>query len=846
MDLKNLMARHFKKFINIVHKNYQGQVAIFVALVFQIIFILFALMINVGLLIHHKINLQQSTDLAAYYGASKQAEMLNVIAHVNFQIRQAYKLLTWRYRVLGTFGMQNGTSSSPPEGPNIPYPIKRNNSPDPKAFRYDSDSETFSGCSVTTPNPEIINPFEMPFLCMVHDGFKNPRTTNDTFCKAGCGRYDDKELVIRTIPTVGTGGAGGHDTGITGATNTAITTANALLKEACNATGPYSIIQLAKFYNNYLQDTGNKMLFIKTLMANLSTGETELLDIEGNLVIDGVKNTLINNLTEANNSSFEKEGNIFETYNSLSKARGSNPNCRYTADERSIDNNLFAEINFKFIQYYLLLCDPTNDSKYSAKSIYDTSSSNLSLNARLLAQLNGLGNNLGNQIQNVMNKNVYNHTIGIEKNPWCSVYYGVKATTTPIIPFLPVSKITLHASSFAKPFGGSIGPRAYKQWPSSAIKSDATGGKSAQTDYNLPVQNPTGEETGSLKNNIKILLNYSNFIGDMSGLANPKLLAVYYDMLLNRSVATNQSINSSKNKAPEPNAGGRLKPSTWPTYSEWDHLTETIDSPKFDSLAYAIDNDNFPNPNPNPTPKNSFMRDIEISVVAPNQFENTYYSIEPDFYNVYVKDKLGKRGVLDKLKERAGLNSSTKLIIPKDFGDNEQLAQRGDIAAHFSVRNQLEVVQHVMRVAPESNSPTSMTYRFNGPHHSEGISAVSQMYFTYVPYLPGSLLTSWTMKDLVSDDFSSPTATQSEDSRTPFAECRDDEGIHGSNGYGSIAEASDPRGGSDKLPPTPGNCITGGRTGYSVKIVSPAALMTETVGGDTDTIKNPPTGFVVF
>ena len=55
--------------------------AIFVALIFQVLFVFFAMAINIGLVVHDKINLQNSVDLAAYYAASKQAEVLNVIAH---------------------------------------------------------------------------------------------------------------------------------------------------------------------------------------------------------------------------------------------------------------------------------------------------------------------------------------------------------------------------------------------------------------------------------------------------------------------------------------------------------------------------------------------------------------------------------------------------------------------------------------------------------------------------------------------------------------------------------------------------------------------------------------------
>ncbi|NJL25348.1 MAG: hypothetical protein HC902_09325 [Calothrix sp. SM1_5_4] len=74
-------------------RNQRGQAAIFVALMFNVLFVFFAMAINIALVVHDKINLQNSVDLAAYYAASKQAELLNAIAHENYAIRQSYKLL---------------------------------------------------------------------------------------------------------------------------------------------------------------------------------------------------------------------------------------------------------------------------------------------------------------------------------------------------------------------------------------------------------------------------------------------------------------------------------------------------------------------------------------------------------------------------------------------------------------------------------------------------------------------------------------------------------------------------------------------------------------------------------
>ncbi|MBY0383872.1 Tad domain-containing protein, partial [bacterium] len=70
-------------------KNQNGQMALFLVLIFQVLFVFFAMSINVGLVVFDKINLQNSTDIAAYYAAQKQSEMLNQIAHINYQLRQA-------------------------------------------------------------------------------------------------------------------------------------------------------------------------------------------------------------------------------------------------------------------------------------------------------------------------------------------------------------------------------------------------------------------------------------------------------------------------------------------------------------------------------------------------------------------------------------------------------------------------------------------------------------------------------------------------------------------------------------------------------------------------------------
>ena len=72
--------------IKIKLKNTRGQVAIFALLMFSMIFMFFGMAINIGMLVHHKINLQNAADLAALSAAAEQARILNMIGWEKYQL----------------------------------------------------------------------------------------------------------------------------------------------------------------------------------------------------------------------------------------------------------------------------------------------------------------------------------------------------------------------------------------------------------------------------------------------------------------------------------------------------------------------------------------------------------------------------------------------------------------------------------------------------------------------------------------------------------------------------------------------------------------------------------------
>lgn len=64
-----------------------------------------AFIINIGLFVKAKINLQNATDAAAFSGAATQARQLTNIAYANWELRNTYKEWMFKYYVLGQLGL---------------------------------------------------------------------------------------------------------------------------------------------------------------------------------------------------------------------------------------------------------------------------------------------------------------------------------------------------------------------------------------------------------------------------------------------------------------------------------------------------------------------------------------------------------------------------------------------------------------------------------------------------------------------------------------------------------------------------------------------------------------------
>src|ERR1700761_7176658 len=85
----------------------KGQISIIIVVMITTFILLFAFVVNTGMLVNAKINLQNAADLAAYAGAAVQARQLNQISFLNYEMRRQYKKFLFRIYVLGNMAMDD-------------------------------------------------------------------------------------------------------------------------------------------------------------------------------------------------------------------------------------------------------------------------------------------------------------------------------------------------------------------------------------------------------------------------------------------------------------------------------------------------------------------------------------------------------------------------------------------------------------------------------------------------------------------------------------------------------------------------------------------------------------------
>ncbi len=98
-------------------KNNQGQISIFFSASLVVMISIIAFVINIGLFVKAKINLQNATDSAAFAGAAVQARQLTKIAYLNWEMRNIYKEWMYKYYVVGNLNIKDVENPMSDSGP---------------------------------------------------------------------------------------------------------------------------------------------------------------------------------------------------------------------------------------------------------------------------------------------------------------------------------------------------------------------------------------------------------------------------------------------------------------------------------------------------------------------------------------------------------------------------------------------------------------------------------------------------------------------------------------------------------------------------------------------------------
>lgn len=651
----------------------RGQMAIFIALIFQVLFVLFAMAINVALVVHDKINLQNAVDLAAYYAAQRQAEMLNVIAHQNYAIRQSFKLLTWRYRALGSSG-----------------PIDANAHP----WQSRDASEAPHGVA--------------PAICVTHSKFWSDVDPNESLCK-------QPTVQIPSLPNIAVISPMGFNSVLA----IFAQKMQRLAAGSCDRLGSYNWWFGMAILQAFREDQRNRKQVIYAVANNLISGKQgDFIDLDGNSVYDGAAKTLDKNLTFSNSQSLIE----FRVMNSLEGV----------AREKWLN-----EIKISPTVDYV---DPLPGAGSACNGEYRSVREPPQRVGYSIIQgplMNAAGLIPWATADFIMNSD-YQYSMGVEKNPWYMAYVGVQARTAPRQIFFPFgSAVTLTARAFAKPFGGRIGPWYGSRWNPDDPESSGT-----PTDPLLPPISRQGGSLDPVEQNRR-RPNYSRFPGDTLGL---------------RSKLAINSVPYAQVASPY-----YVYQNIWIGYGP--NLLN-------DPLAFGVGDATPP-----------AIRFGEIAAIAPDLFDVTYYSIDPNFGTNYL-------GKLKAIAPRLGIPAAVPV--------------RGDLGFNGALNNPGFSVDHQINIHKVANQPAPL-------------QRPEAFYFVRDKM---NLLTGWTSGEMIYDYDSFPL-----------------------DRFGKCLITDDEFKPEFKVP---GSCAArGGRTGYSVRLISRDYLYSgaHPIGGhgaSPERIKNPP------
>lgn len=455
----------------------RGQVTILMALIFQVLFVFFAMVINVGLLVHHKINLQNSVDLSAYYGAMKQAEVLNAMAHVNYQIRQAWKLMNYRLWVLSN--------------------VSRN--PDFVAGSFSSQP----GPNESVPYTDGIG--KRPLVCVGNrlwfENESGQKKAQDLCQNPGSQPPPFPELGANPISNLVTFGFRDVMANISSINKKQY-------ENSCRGIGVQNYYMAYAILRSYKVAVARRRLEMARLQRLLINGgptgqnRNDYQDISLAGVGETMQKVLRGNLTSTNRQSYDSDqaGAFFSG----------------SVNETPFMVPIDVRVKIDYLDFVNDNCgkaplDLTDTPTFGNPDPAIASQINGLLNFDVKPSAEGTDAGRFDNERNLptQDSRTTRSLVGFEKNPWILVYTYVHLRLPIRLLFSPLlGPTTIEAKSYAMPFGGRMGPWYRDRWPSGA----ATSTSNRKIDELLPSRTSEGLQGG------REAPNYSRFPGDKLGM----------------------------------------------------------------------------------------------------------------------------------------------------------------------------------------------------------------------------------------------------------------------------------------------------------------------------------------
>jgi len=433
-------------------RHQEGQITIFFAVAVVVIVTLISFVVNIGLFVKAKINLQNATDAAAWSGAATQARQLTDIAYMNWEMRNVYKQWLFKYYVLGNLSAK-GVRSPGEAGNKNDVNNGDRSVMDFTIGPFNKSQDRFNIPSVCihprsqTNNPgDICSVYSIPGLPRLTFGFTSIDQTTSALTDAlarekasDCAARSKANFNIALAWIYGTG-SNEHDQKI-------LATAPHV---ATNYPGAWvKAMEIVHRIRNmeFIVNTPPK--------SNIGLEEIENLSAES---FAGHERTI-----KAFSTAYRNLGNDSQLGNEMKKSYRltelSPQNNNTSADPTSLSNLFIPAIGQNFEKPYLdLKIMPINFVNFFTSLIPTATLQTSSDTAR----------EAGCEVSKIAIP-VPGYPLGFTKNPQVLTYYAIKGEAEFKGLFNPIGRsITLTAYAAAKPFGGRIGPPIFNNY------SDAT------------------------------------------------------------------------------------------------------------------------------------------------------------------------------------------------------------------------------------------------------------------------------------------------------------------------------------------------------------------------------------